>query len=127
MKFEEVMKEAEARRVSLPSDMLQAAKSIGLREVVLVRYLDLQGSIWPVGFAMRSCSWLRNRMPADPSFLFKVGTEVAIDSCCAHERKSLEDQWQSCNFRQMETMEKLKFQQLVYAPEENRCQNTDLI
>lgn len=26
---------------------------------------------------------LRNRMLADPSFLFKVGTEVLIDSCCA--------------------------------------------
>lgn len=26
---------------------------------------------------------LRNRMLADPSFLFKVGTEIVIDSCCA--------------------------------------------
>lgn len=36
----------------------------------------LQGSVWPLGFAMRSCSMLRNRMLADPSFLFKIGTEV---------------------------------------------------
>ncbi|XP_042512892.1 protein RETICULATA, chloroplastic-like [Macadamia integrifolia] len=83
MKFEEVMKEAEARGVSLPSDMLQAAKTVGLRKVLLNRYLDLQGSFWPVRFAMRSCSLLRNRMLADPSFLFKVGTEIVIDSCCA--------------------------------------------
>ncbi|KAL5728211.1 hypothetical protein ACHQM5_001323 [Ranunculus cassubicifolius] len=32
---------------------------------------------------MRSCSMLRNRMLADPAFLFKVGTEIVIDSCCA--------------------------------------------
>lgn len=36
----------------------------------------LQGSVWPLGFAMKSCSMLRNRMLADPSFLFKIGTEV---------------------------------------------------
>lgn len=24
----------------------------------------------------------RNRMLADPAFLFKVGTEVVIDTCC---------------------------------------------
>ncbi|XP_043697441.1 protein RETICULATA, chloroplastic-like [Telopea speciosissima] len=83
MKFEEVMKEAEARGVSLPSDMLQAAKTVGIRKVLLDRYFDLQGSFWPVGFAMRSCSLLRNRMLADPAFLFKVGTEIVIDSCCA--------------------------------------------
>ena len=38
----------------------------------------LQGSVWPLGFAMRSCSMLRNRMLADPSFLFKIGTEVCL-------------------------------------------------
>ncbi|CAL8989491.1 unnamed protein product [Prunus brigantina] len=32
---------------------------------------------------MKYCSMLRNRMLADPSFLFKVGTEIVIDSCCA--------------------------------------------
>lgn len=42
LKFEEVMKEAQVRGVSLPSDMLEAAKSIGIRKVLLLRYLDLQ-------------------------------------------------------------------------------------
>lgn len=42
MKFEEVMKEAEARGASLPSDMLGTAKSVGIRKVLLLRYLDLQ-------------------------------------------------------------------------------------
>ncbi|GFY93229.1 reticulata-like protein, putative [Actinidia rufa] len=83
MKFEEVMKETKARGASLPMDMLEAAKSVGIRKVLLLRYLDLQGSTWPLGFAMKSCSMLRNRMLADPSFLFKVGTEIVIDSCCA--------------------------------------------
>ncbi|XP_021278107.1 protein RETICULATA-RELATED 1, chloroplastic isoform X2 [Herrania umbratica] len=83
LKFEEVMKEAEARRVKLPSDMMEIAKSNGIRKLFLLRYLDLQGSVWPLGFLMKYCSMLRNRMLADPSFLFKVGTEIVIDSCCA--------------------------------------------
>ncbi|BFG15055.1 hypothetical protein CerSpe_013290 [Prunus speciosa] len=42
-----------------------------------------QGSLWPLGFLMKYCSMLRNHMLANPSFLFKVGTEIVIDSCCA--------------------------------------------
>ncbi|KAL8097993.1 protein RETICULATA-RELATED 1, chloroplastic-like [Apium graveolens] len=83
MKFEEVMKEAEKRGATLPTDMLEVAKATGLRSLILTRYLDLQGSAWPLGFLMKYCTMLRNRMLADPSFLFKVGTEVVIDSCCA--------------------------------------------
>ncbi|PON59923.1 Protein RETICULATA-related [Parasponia andersonii] len=83
LKFEEVMKETQARGATLPSDMLEAAKSVGIRKVLLLRYLDLQGCSGLLGFAMKSCSMLRNRMLADPSFLFKIGTEIVIDSCCA--------------------------------------------
>ncbi|BBH05079.1 reticulata-related 1, partial [Prunus dulcis] len=83
LKFDEVMKESKARGVKLPQDMVEAAKTTGLREVFLQRYLDLQGSVWPLSFLMKYCSMLRNRMLADPSFLFKVGTEIVIDSCCA--------------------------------------------
>ncbi|KAI3958714.1 hypothetical protein MKX01_023390 [Papaver californicum] len=83
MKFEEVIKEVEKRGASLPVDMLESAKTVGIREVLLLRYLDMQGSAWPLGFLMRSCSMLRNRMLADPAFLFKIGTEIVIDSCCA--------------------------------------------
>ncbi|KAJ9185267.1 hypothetical protein P3X46_004921 [Hevea brasiliensis] len=82
MKFDEVIKETEAQGASLPSDMLEAAKIVGIRRLLLLRYLDLQGS-GLLGFAMKSCSMLRNRMLADPSFLFKIGTEIVIDSCCA--------------------------------------------
>ncbi|CAI9760793.1 unnamed protein product [Fraxinus pennsylvanica] len=83
LKFEEVIRETEARGATLPVDMLEAAKSVGIRKVLLLRYLDLQGSVWPLGFLMRSCAMLRNRMLADPSFLFKIGIEIIIDSCCA--------------------------------------------
>ncbi|KAK1265435.1 hypothetical protein QJS04_geneDACA011369 [Acorus gramineus] len=83
LKFEEVMREMEARGVRLPSDMLEAAKTVGLQKVILFRYLDMQNSFWPLGFAMKSCFWIRNRMLADPAFLFKVGTEIVIDTCCA--------------------------------------------
>ncbi|GMH12651.1 hypothetical protein Nepgr_014492 [Nepenthes gracilis] len=83
LKFEEIMRKCEKRGAILPSDMLEAAKITGIRELILTRYLDVQGSAWPLGFLMRHCWMLRNRMLADPSFLFKVGTEVIIDSCCA--------------------------------------------
>ncbi|XVE59495.1 hypothetical protein DITRI_Ditri05aG0050400 [Diplodiscus trichospermus] len=42
LKYEEVMKEAEARGVKLPSDMMAAARSNGIRKLFLLRYLDLQ-------------------------------------------------------------------------------------
>ncbi|XP_068644040.1 protein RETICULATA, chloroplastic-like [Aristolochia californica] len=83
LKYDEVIKETKARGVNLPLDMLDAAKKIGIRKVLLSRYLDLQASSWPLGVAIRSCSLLRNRMLADPAFLFKIGTEIVIDSCCA--------------------------------------------
>lgn len=42
LQFAEVMREIEARGAKLPSDMLEAAKSVGIRKVLLERYLDLQ-------------------------------------------------------------------------------------
>lgn len=83
MKFEEVMRETEKYGATLPSDILEAAKTTGIRELILMRYLELQGSAGPLGFLMRHCAILRNRMLADPAFLFKIGTEIVIDSCCA--------------------------------------------
>ncbi|OWM73706.1 protein RETICULATA, chloroplastic-like [Punica granatum] len=83
MKYADVMRETEARGAKLPADMLEAAKTTGLPKVILERYLDLQGLAWPLGFLMKHFAMLRNRMLADPSFLFKVGTEIVIDSCCA--------------------------------------------
>lgn len=55
MKFEEVMNEAEGRGVSLPSDMVEAAKTTGIRKAFLFRYLDLQVKFFPVilGFKFR--------------------------------------------------------------------------
>lgn len=42
LKFDEVMKETERRGITLPEDMLEAAKSVGIRKLFLHRYLDLQ-------------------------------------------------------------------------------------
>ncbi|CAO2814650.1 unnamed protein product [Amaranthus hypochondriacus] len=83
MKFEDVIREAEKHGATLPSDFLEAAKASGIRELILMRYLELQGATGPLGFLMRHCAMLRNRMLADPAFLFKIGTEIVIDSCCA--------------------------------------------
>lgn len=83
MKFEDVLREIEKVGATLPEDFLEAAKTTGIRKLLLMRYLELQGAAWPLGFLMRYCPMLRNRMLADPAFLFKVGTEVVIDSCCA--------------------------------------------
>lgn len=42
LNYEEAMRETTARGASLPSDMLDAAKSVGIRKLLLLRYLDLQ-------------------------------------------------------------------------------------
>lgn len=42
MKYDEVLIEAESRGAVLPADMLEAAKSTGLRRLILTRYLDLE-------------------------------------------------------------------------------------
>ena len=42
LKFDDVLKETKARGASLPEDMLEAAKTVGIREVLLSRYFDLQ-------------------------------------------------------------------------------------
>ncbi|KQK20289.1 hypothetical protein BRADI_1g53580v3 [Brachypodium distachyon] len=86
LSFEQVVQEVEKRGVSLPSlpaEMIEAAKSVGIQKLLLLRYLDLQASAWPLGPAIRSCGLLRNRMLVDPAFLFKIGTEIVIDTCCA--------------------------------------------
>lgn len=42
LKYDEVLREVEARGASLPLDMLEAAKSVGIHKVLLLRYLDLE-------------------------------------------------------------------------------------
>lgn len=42
MKYDEVLTEAETRGAVLPADILEAAKSTGLRRLILTRYLDFQ-------------------------------------------------------------------------------------
>ncbi|CAM0905746.1 unnamed protein product [Alopecurus aequalis] len=86
LSFEQVVQEVEKRGLSfpsLPTDMIEAAKNVGIQKLLLLRYLDMQASAWPLGPAVRSCGLLRNRMLVDPAFLFKIGTEIVIDTCCA--------------------------------------------
>jgi hypothetical protein len=80
---EQVAKELQARGISLPPDMAEAARTVGIRELLLSRYIELQEAMWPLGPAVRRSAMLRNWLLADPSFLFKVFTEIAIDSGCA--------------------------------------------
>lgn len=42
LNFEAVMRESEARGVKLPPDMVEAARVTGIREMFLLRYLELQ-------------------------------------------------------------------------------------
>jgi len=42
MKFEDVLRETEKVGATLPSDLLEVAKTIGIRELLLMRYLELQ-------------------------------------------------------------------------------------
>eukprot|EP00850_Spirogloea_muscicola_P023580 SM000369S13626 [mRNA] locus=s369:66208:68462:+ [translate_table: standard] len=86
---------------TLPLDMAEAARTIGLPTLLLSRYCELQGAAWPLSPAIRTNALLRNRMLADPSFLFKVATEVLIDSGCAtfaEYQKRGEDFWNEFEF-----------------------------
>ncbi|CAI5969622.1 unnamed protein product [Closterium sp. NIES-65] len=67
--------------LTLPEDMLLHAREHGISEVILQRFMDLQNS--SLGPAISNCAALRNRLLMDPSFLFKVFTEIAIDCACA--------------------------------------------
>ncbi|RLM74109.1 hypothetical protein C2845_PM15G01520 [Panicum miliaceum] len=54
--IEQVVLEAEKRGVSLPSlpaDMVEAAKSFEIQKLLLLRYLDIQASAWPLGLAIK--------------------------------------------------------------------------
>lgn len=81
LNWEQVAKELESRGISLPADMAEAAKTTGIRKLLLERYLELQKG--PLSAFVKSNAMLRNRLLADPAFLFKVFTEIAIDSGCA--------------------------------------------
>ena len=81
LNWEQVARELEARAIVLPADMAEAAKTTGIRKLLLERYMELQGSL--LGPLVRTNGMLRNRLLADPTFLFKVFTEIAIDSGCA--------------------------------------------
>jgi len=78
--------EAWVQLPSLPVNMVEMAKSIGIQKLLLLRYLELQASAWPLGPAIRPCTLLRNRMLIDPdrgrfSYLFSPVLCIDIDDC----------------------------------------------
>ncbi|BBM98337.1 hypothetical protein MPTK1_1g12710 [Marchantia polymorpha subsp. ruderalis] len=96
---EQVQQELKARGITLPPDMLEAAKTVGIRKLFLDRFLEMQGGL--LGKAMNASGALRNRMLADPTFIFKVFTEIAIDSACAtvaEVQKRGKDFWNEFDF-----------------------------
>ncbi|CAI5960975.1 unnamed protein product [Closterium sp. NIES-64] len=82
--------------VTLPEDMLAHLKEHGIAQLLLQRYIDLQVGGGILAAATRAFAGLRNRLLADPAFLFKVFTEIVIDSGCAtfaEVRKRGDDFW----------------------------------
>lgn len=73
---------ASQRKLSLPSDMLEIAKAYGLRYSALTAYATLQGMA-VVGGLVKAFPFVRDRLIADPKYLFKCAAEVVIDSGCA--------------------------------------------
>ncbi|GIL81612.1 hypothetical protein Vretimale_1224 [Volvox reticuliferus] len=73
---------AAEKKMRLPADMLEVAKKYGLRLSVLNAFVAAQGLLLS-GLLCRTMPYFRDRILADPLFLFKVGAEVLIDSGCA--------------------------------------------
>jgi len=55
LKYDEVLRETEARGVTLPFDMLEAAKTVGIPKLLLLRYLDLEVSFQISMYAIGRC------------------------------------------------------------------------
>lgn len=95
LSFKEVEVFMKEKNIQLPADMLETAKKFGLRLSALNAYAAVQGTLLS-GFLARSIPFFRDRILADPKFLFKVGVEVVIDSGCttvAEVRKRGDDFW----------------------------------
>ena len=70
--------------IELPSDFASAAAGDGLRSVALESYISvLTAGGAAVALLAKLTPIIRNRLLADPRFLFKVGVEVLIDTGCA--------------------------------------------
>ncbi|GAX83847.1 hypothetical protein CEUSTIGMA_g11271.t1 [Chlamydomonas eustigma] len=95
LSFKEVEAFMKERNIKLPNDMLEIAKQGGLRLACLNAYASSH-NLPLVGFLVRTVPFLRDRILADPLFLFKIGVELVIDSACttiAEVRKRGEDFW----------------------------------
>mmetsp|Transcript_1905 Transcript_1905/g.2968 ORF Transcript_1905/g.2968 Transcript_1905/m.2968 type:complete len:403 (-) Transcript_1905:443-1651(-) len=84
--------------VTLPADMLETTAKFGLRAKMLTAFCAQTGFS---GYLCRTMPYMRDRILADPLFLFKIGAEVVIDSGCAtvaEVRKRGDDFWAEFEF-----------------------------
>nr|QKY15095.1 RETICULATa-RELATEd chloroplastic-like isoform a (C2E21) [Polytomella parva] len=98
--YEQVIDICKKANVQLPSDMLEVASKVGLRKAILDTFLALKDKFF-VGFLIRCVPFFRDRILADPMFLFKIAAEVMIDSCCAtmaEVRKRGPEFWSEIDF-----------------------------
>mmetsp|Transcript_14036 Transcript_14036/g.46089 ORF Transcript_14036/g.46089 Transcript_14036/m.46089 type:complete len:423 (-) Transcript_14036:1810-3078(-) len=73
----EVTAEAAKAGVKMPAELMEIAQAEGMRRSILARYFQIAKTT--PGFLL-AVPWIRDRILADPYFLFKVGLEYALDA-----------------------------------------------
>lgn len=86
---EQVAKELQARGISLPPDMAEAARTVGIRELLLSRYIELQVCILQhMNFSVVT-DWVSNPNPRNV-VLFNVYSDLSVQvfiEACFHKFK----------------------------------------
>eukprot|EP00899_Mesostigma_viride_P002372 jgi/Mesvir1/12135/Mv00389-RA.1 len=98
--YAEVVAAAAAKNAKLPADVIALAQQGKLQKAWLESYLAVQAQPF-VGPLCKVGTIIRDRMVADPKYLFKVLSEVAIDSVCctyAEVTKRGEHFWDELEF-----------------------------
>ncbi|CAG9466032.1 unnamed protein product [Pedinophyceae sp. YPF-701] len=101
LELEEATRLAGKAGVELPADFVIAAQEGGLRLSALKGWAALSGSTFSLLLAKLFGNGVRDRMIADPRFLFKLWVEILIDTgCCtiAEVRKRGEKFWDEVEF-----------------------------
>lgn len=86
MKYDDVLIEAESRGAVLPADMVEAAKSTGLRRLILTRYLDLEVRL-TIGTQLNLYEHMESDLFSHLSILFsecsmafRISNEILFDA-----------------------------------------------
>jgi len=81
--------------------MLEVAKAGGIRASAVAGFIAMSASTAALFFSRVFGHAIRDRIIADPRFLFKLGVEVGIDYCCAtiaEVRKRADKFWDELEF-----------------------------